>query len=158
KRLQDWSNEFTTHITPWRALGLGSIVAVAALTGFIANATYWIQPLGPIAYWVAALLAMYIATLIVNGFAKLRVSWHSAAAIDKWKSDVATINPLDKEFNRIRIKWSDLVHPITNRIKNKTFVDCELIGPANIGPMSSDFSDCHFYNCDVVVVYPGRNI
>jgi len=44
----------------------------------------------------------------------------------------ALINPLDVSFERKRILLNEFVLPSHTIIENKTFIDCDLIGPANI--------------------------
>jgi hypothetical protein len=77
-------------------------------------------------------------------------------AIQHWKESVDTINPLDAEFIKKRIKISDLVSPIDGAIRNKRFIDCELIGPANISFLDSekpsDINGIGIYACDIVMI------
>ena len=46
----------------------------------------------------------------------------------------SSINPLDNTFERQRIWWSDLLLPGEMVLKGKTFIDCDLVGPAMIFP------------------------
>lgn len=65
------------------------------------------------------------------------------------------INPLDSLFTAKRIKLVDLAPPVGAFIDNKTFIDCDLIGPANLV-----FADCTFQQnsgevVDAIIVKPG---
>ena len=44
----------------------------------------------------------------------------------------STINPLDVTFTNERIDLRDLIRPLTNEIKGKTFVRCQIVGPINL--------------------------
>ena len=66
------------------------------------------------------------------------------------------MNPLAPEFTRQRIRLADIAHPVTNRIRNKRFVDCDLLGPATIvlsstRPSGFQMNGTGLGNCDIVV-------
>lgn len=110
-----------------------TVVAAGAATGWIAYITDWIAAYGPIGWWSAALLGTLVASLIMWIFAAIRYAWIHATAKDRWSKVVDKVNPLSHKFDSQRILFSDLAHPIWGKIKNNSFIDCDLIGPANIG-------------------------
>jgi hypothetical protein len=92
--------------------------------------------------------------------------WIKASAIRKWKEDVSGVNPLDKEFRGVRLKWLDIMNPVSRRIEGKSFHGCELMGPANLFFWQNVFNNrTEFAGCTVVVlkkaedggVYPGSS-
>ncbi len=133
----------------------GSIVtAIGAFSGWVASQTEWVSQYGGIAWSGVALGGAAIATTIMIGLAFIRLVWIRGGAIRKWGQDVDSINPLDVEFTRRRIKIQDLVHPIKNSVERKRFVDCELMGPANITFFGINANGVGFIDCDIVVVRP----
>ncbi|MCW5752663.1 MAG: hypothetical protein KIT81_16125 [Alphaproteobacteria bacterium] len=66
------------------------------------------------------------------------------------------INPLDKTFEGKRIFVNDFTLPSLALIDDKTFIDCEIIGPANLfwpaGNMASEIRPPRF---DAVYLEPG---
>jgi hypothetical protein len=80
----------------------------------------------------AGFLGVFIATIC-------RLIWHWASQMKvKAKYDAlqlekgSLINPLDLTFERKRILLNDFVLPSHPVIEGKTFIDCDLIGPACI--------------------------
>ena len=159
--------------------GCSIIAVLAAVSGYLAKHTAWIASHGPIAWWGVTLAAACVGLLLIIGVAHLRYKWVMASAVNKWKENVHNINPLDEEFKQKRIAVSDLVAPFTSVIEGKTFIECEIIGPAAIGVIASRpgsggmsgcimigtcgavikndvfvptgvlFKDCHFLRCKI---------
>ena len=116
-------------ITPFGPVGIGGIGLISALLAWVGLA------------WARSLRA------------KARERLANAGAVEKWKEQTDAVNPLDTEFHRMRIKIADLAHPVSKRVSNKRFIDCQLMGPSNliiIGKTS--ISNMDFTNCDLVVV------
>jgi hypothetical protein len=65
------------------------------------------------------------------------------------------LNPLDTLFTTKRVRIADLSPPIGAIIEGKTFVDCDIMGPANVM-----FDGCHFHGntgdvVDAIIIKPG---
>ena len=72
-----------------------------------------------------------------------------------WQEAVNLFNPLAADFNRLRIRISELADPVTNRIADKVLTNCDLIGPANIVFLSRcQLTRVGFINCDVIAARP----
>jgi hypothetical protein len=82
---------------------------------------------------------------VVAGFAGMgtwaiiRVVWHWASILQvrasydaRMLSHGSIVNPLDTTFEKKRILINDFCLPSHPFIEGKTFIDCDLIGPANI--------------------------
>lgn len=124
---------------------------------FLAAITEWTRAYGP--FGIAAigvffaLLIWFVAVWARKALAAAAVYRAERAAIDGWKTNIDSINPLATDFHTQRIRIIDLVHPITKRVANKRFVECELVGPANIlFEANMELSGVAFANCDTVVV------
>lgn len=67
--------------------------------------------------------------LILISFFRYKLT--EAKAIKNCNEKTNDINPIDKEFRKVRRKLLDLVFPIDGYIENKKLLDCKIIGPAN---------------------------
>lgn len=128
---------------------------------YLATITEWLRALGPAGIGGVAILTMLLTWLAIAGGqllrSKARVRREEAFALQKWKDQVDTINPLAATFNNQRIKISDLAHPVSNSISGKRFTDCELIGPSNLVFLGSgEVIGVTFSNCDIVVLKSGK--
>jgi hypothetical protein len=136
----------------WGLLGGGGIVTVAG--SWLASSSAWLHQYGPYAWLVAGLLCGLLFAGIFSLLAWSRIKLAHAAAVRKWTNQVAsTVNPLEREYHKKRILWSDLVHPVSRQIEQKQFTDCELIGPINIMLLADiEMSHVTYMNCDFVLV------
>lgn len=120
-------------------LGAG---AGAGLMGYLAAITDWLNAWGPVAWGTVALATFIILFLAIAGGrrvlagAKLRraQAFHAGLLAER-----QAVNPLDPRFTGVRIALVDLMSPFGEPITDRTFENCELIGPA-----AALFSGCHF--------------
>ena len=133
------------------SLVFGSSVT-GVVAGWISSYSEWVSRFGAVG-WILTGLVAAIAFGIMSmcvGFA--RYIWIKGSVVRKWQEAVDYINPLDDEFSRKRIKISDLADPISNQIRDKTFINCDLIGPANILIVNSNVTGVHFVNCEGIPI------
>ncbi|WP_175697570.1 hypothetical protein [Burkholderia ambifaria] len=126
---------------------------VSAISGWAASISQSVAHFGPIA-WVAAgvvggLLFLLGYLLWVKARTHTVRLLHARALMDK----TDTINPLDDVFTKKRIRLEDFKKPLTEPVVGKTFVDCELMGPAVLyfGGQTS-MNGTGFISCDFVAV------
>jgi hypothetical protein len=107
-------------------LGLFSV-----LSGAVTTVAAWASSLTPIwwiaAFWFGAFFAALLGLILTSIWKRiviLRATKRMLAAADR-------INPLETVFRNHRISVIDLLPPIGSEIHGKTFVDCEIVGPAN---------------------------
>ncbi|WP_072372688.1 hypothetical protein [Hyphomicrobium sp. NDB2Meth4] len=135
---------------------LGAAFLAGGGMSYLASITDWMVAWGPLGVGAAGLsaaLTVWVGLALASSLrAKAKIRQAEAAAIDKWKQEVDSINPLAAEFHTKRIRVEDLAHPIDRSISDKRLIDCELIGPANLVLLDNDFKDMRFYQCDTVVV------
>jgi hypothetical protein len=144
----------------WERL-VAIFVAGGGMT-YLANITAWIKALGPFGVGGAGLLSALIVWVALS-YAKMlradaRLRHVQAEATKKWETQVDSINPLAAEFHTKRIKLLDLKDPVVSKIIGKRFIDCELIGPANIAFFDSNLQTVHFLDCDALIVKEGSQI
>jgi hypothetical protein len=130
KKFQALIDRLGSHASLWPFLAGSS--AASAIAGWAAHATQLLNPYAPFSWVAAIILGALISACVYALFARAKL-WivQSNIQSDFYKSS-DRINPLDESFQTRRIKIADLVSPIEPIIRSKTFIDCELIGPANI--------------------------
>jgi hypothetical protein len=147
------------RITLYQFVAGSGVMSAAIITGWLASASAWIASSGPVGWWFAALIGALIATLIAVAVGWLRQLWITADAMRVWKTQVDSVNPLEPEFHKKIVRFQDVCHPITRRIRKKKFFDCELMGPANIVAVKNNKIYANSLNtCDMVVVKNAPNV
>jgi hypothetical protein len=111
-----------------------------------------LQVWAPLSWVVAGFSGMLVAAAIYAIVARARLWFVNAKAADEFYKQTDRINPLDNTFRNRRIRIADLAPPFEPVIKGKTFIDCELIGPANAGltstvPGALTITGAHLINC-----------
>ncbi len=106
------------------------LMASFALPAWAVTAVNLFAEYTPLAAVVAGFCGLIVATLCYVGWQwafKIRVR----AKYDyRMLAGPSPINPLDKTFEGKRIYLNDFVLPSHTLIDGKTFIDCEIIGPA----------------------------
>jgi len=105
-----------------------------------AAASQWLDQYGPIAWVGCGLLGLICAALIFFLVSLTRDKWISTSVKRRFYESGDRINPLETVFNRVRIRIEDLAPPFTPAIKDKTFIDCDILGPANICVMGGSMT------------------
>lgn len=155
--IDKWGGRFSNIATAWQILLPAGLIGV--LSGYLAQGVSWIDQFGWFGWWSAGLIGFALACMALFGVAATRLWWLHGSAIRKWRSDVETVNPVEKEFSKKRISISEIAHPITRLIDSKRFVDCEIIGPANLVLVgNAGFSHVSFINVDIVPTKNGARI
>jgi hypothetical protein len=130
---------------------------------YLSTITGWLSALGAAGIFGASVLTVIVIWLGIAAAQVLRIKVRTQKAeldaFNKWKEQVSQINPLSSNYNGIRIAINDLVHPIRRSIENKTFTDCELIGPSNLVLIGNgNYVNVEFNNCYIVVLKPADRI
>ncbi len=134
-------------------------MSAGAFTAWLASGVQWVNQFGWFGWWIAGLLGVLLALYIAIGIAWLRNAWIKGRLMQKWGQTVEAINPLDQEFTRKRVNPEDIANPISKRLIKKRFIDCEVMGPANIiFSVANNINECNFYNCDIIVAKKNAHI
>lgn len=152
--LVQWAYDRVTNNATLFTSVLGGAVMYAL--GLI---TDWVRAMGPMGIGgvvIATTLTIWIGLSVAQSqrasFKRKRVE---AAMLEKWMEQIDHFNPLASEFHAKRIKWLDIANPISERITEKRFIDCEILGPANIVLTNeSQLFGMKFISCDFVVIKP----
>ncbi|MBR8401482.1 hypothetical protein KDW65_33140 [Burkholderia cenocepacia] len=125
---------------------------VSAISGWAASLSRSVEHLGPIAWVGAALIGGLLFLLLWVAWLRVRTNTvkllHAQAAMDR--SDA--INPLEDVFTKKRINLNDFKKPLIEPVSGKTFVDCELVGPAVLYFEGCIIDSVKFISCDFIAV------
>ncbi len=129
---------------------------VGLITGYVARGAHWLNQYGALGWWCTALIGAFVFSWTSAGVAWTRFQWIKTVSIRKWKEKIDGFNPLDTAFLKLRMRVSDIANPVTNMVDGKSFANCELIGPSNIGFIGSlSLSNSSFLNCNIVACREG---
>jgi hypothetical protein len=112
--------------------GLAFPVSSFAIPAWAARAAGVFSNYAPLS-WVAigfAGLFIYALCVALYGFGQVRGVRAKYDA--KFMAETGGVDPLAKVFEGKRIFLNDFILPSTPLVDGKTFVDCEIVGPANI--------------------------
>ncbi|MER9211631.1 hypothetical protein NKI54_06110 [Mesorhizobium sp. M0663] len=155
--LAQWAYDTAAAVGPRLA---ALFIAGGGMT-YLSAITDWTAKLGPVGIGAiglsAALGTNLVLALAQAQRAKARERNAIATSTKDWIEHADNINPLEDQFTKKRIRLSDLANPITNRVKRKRLIDCELMGPGVMVIQStpgrgSSINHVSFFNCDVIVL------
>jgi len=123
-------------VLKWLFVAIGGSVS-----GYLAHVTEALKIYAPFSWFLAALLGAALVWLIFASGAWFRAERIRAAFLRNARSSSIDFNPLEDPTQHRRISLIDIIHPTGEAIKNKTFVNCEFVGPGTI-----IFAGCHVHN------------
>ena len=130
RKFQSLVDRLGSHASLSPLLAGSGIMTV--LAGWAAHATAILRPYAPLSWVAVSIITLLLCASFYALIARAWL-WHSRASSNKeFYRNVDRINPLETTFQNRRILVSDLVSPIEPIVRGKTFIDCEIIGPANI--------------------------
>jgi hypothetical protein len=133
-----------------------AVIAGGGMT-YLARASAWLAPYGPVAWGGIGLLSMLVVAfayfLVSLGRARRALSTYVLA-----KTSAAAVNVLAPIHQDARIELSHFYHPYFQPVENVRFEHCELMGPANVAFFGGTFDHCGFIDCEIVIVREDRLI
>lgn len=149
---------FWERVLKWGPVIIGT-TATSAITGWATSATKLLEEYAPLAWIGGAVLG---GTVFLIGAAALSYARVNAARLEYFndqKKAPDSINPLEETFNKKRINVQSLRSQFNEPVEGKTFVDCELCGPAVIALLGNvSMSGVGIGNCEFVRVRNGAAI
>ena len=148
---------WVARVIPWLFQSWGTpawALVVGSMTGWAAHSTEWLQPWGNIGIVFCVLGALLVALLVSLMFQYIRRIAQLTNYERKFIERNPGINPLDKSFQNKRIYLAEFALPSWHIIEGKTFVDCEIKGPANIFLDASQATNMPPPVIDAVVLDP----
>lgn len=119
-------------VTNWTLLG--GLFGGAIMT-YYSVATEWIAITGPA---VVAGIGIGTACIISLVVSRTRL-WTAQRAVEQAnrryinaRAALSAVNPIDIVYTNQRIDVRDITRPLTDSVRGKTFVGCQIVGPVNI--------------------------
>jgi hypothetical protein len=132
ERIAYWLSQFESRWSLWNLVQGTGVVASFALPAWAVRAAEIAQEYAPFSWVLAGFAGVVIAAicyfLLAIGY-RIRIR---AKYDEKLLGSSGPINPLDRTFEGRRIFLNDFVLPSHPLVEGKTFIDCEIIGPADI--------------------------
>ncbi len=120
----------------------GLMVGGSAVAVWVVHMTETLNAYAPASYFVAA-LGTALAIYIMNALRVYAAQWAQVIRFRQRVHDTNHVNPMEDTFRKQRIRLIDLAPPVGGAIRNRTFIDCDIVGPAN----ALFLPDCIFQNC-----------
>lgn len=128
-----------------------------AIPAWAASAVEALNVYAPLSWILAGFTGMALMAIAYSAIGVGAFWWTTARIRSVWAREHHTVNPLETVFRNQRINVADLVTPFNRVVANKTFLDCELIGPANIYISATHFQSMamqanEFNPCEAVML------
>lgn len=141
KRIGEWLSALEARWSLWNLATGTSLVASFGLPAWAIRSARIFSQYAPLSWIVAGFCGLLLVVLI-------RLLWHYGSririnALFDLKSlgdHGGDFNPLDMTFERKRIYLNSFVLPSHSLVDGKTFIDCDIVGPANIYFHSSNLA------------------
>lgn len=128
--LDKWLNRLATAWTFIGPIVPGTLAAI--VIGGASKGVAWIAQYGAFGIFVSGLSAFALTSVSIALISRGKL-WRVEAANRSRLSGVSSpFDPMQPIFQNKRIKLTDLINPYDQVVLDKKFINCELIGPANI--------------------------
>jgi hypothetical protein len=135
------------------ALGLGGV------SGWAAWATKPLSEYSPISWVGSGLLGVLLFVVVYWLWTSAKLKSEQSKNAEEMRARARWVNPLESVFTNQRIDIDIFKSPAPDSATGKTFVNCDIYGPATVilnGHTTLD--DGHFGFCDFVEVQAGCSI
>ena len=135
--------------------------AVLAITSFAlpawaVSAAGLFERFAPLSWVIAGFAGLFLAVVSYAVYAWARGRSVRARYDRRLLTTSGPIDPLGKTFERQRIYLNDFVLPSHPLVESKTFIDCQIIGPANVILVAGNsISEPQLPHCDAVLMLNG---
>jgi hypothetical protein len=136
-----------------RIILLGAWAAAAILFAWAVDASALLAGYRPL----STVFALFLGAALAAGIWQLGATAQRQMVRNAYDSRLlarsGAIDPLARTFENKRIYLNDFVLPSKPLIEDKTFIDCEIIGPANIVLLSGNaIGELRPPHCDAVLI------
>jgi hypothetical protein len=136
--------------------GVPAAIASFALPAWAVKASKVFEQYAPLSWVVAGFIGLASGVLIYSVAAWGRGRWVRARYDSRMLAQGGSIDALEKTFERKRIYLNEFCLPSHPLVEDKAFIDCEIVGPANIIFISgNNISDGRYPICDAVYMRNG---
>jgi hypothetical protein len=158
-RKAEWIETWTSivekffAVLPW--IGFSGFAGIGAWTGSLTKAFAAYAPISWLACGLCAGLSFsLIWWLTISSWRQALQSRH----FQQVQRPADSVNLLDDVFTRKRVRLQDLNLPMTGPLQGKSFIDCELVGPAVVALLGGTYDRVHWIGCDLVLVNDDAHI
>jgi hypothetical protein len=156
-RFNTWLIRLESRWSLWNLLQGSALVGSFALPAWAAQAADIFSQYQPFSWVVAGLGGVFISTMIYTAFQYARKIRINVKYDEKHLDSDSLVNPLDRTFEGKRIFLNDFALPSHPYISGKTFIDCEIIGPANVYFLEGNqATEVKVPQLDAVYLEPGK--
>jgi uncharacterized membrane protein len=151
EKIQKYLDRIESRWALWMLIGGPAMIGAG--TAYFASFSQWVNSFGSFAWVFVFLITAMLAASLIFVIVFTRYWLQRSRAVNKWKSSLDDINPMETSFHSKRISIEAICDPITRSLTNKTFSECDLNGPANIYISGTNtITGVNFINCDLVIV------
>lgn len=144
----------------WRlslVLTMVGIVSSFALPAWAVRATNLFADYSPFSWVAAGFIGFLLFAFGYFLIAHARSKWVRSRYDHNLYKRTGFVDPMAATFENKRIFLSDFILPSDPHIEGKTFINCEIIGPANLFFRNNNRVDEHRLPvCDGIVIQPGK--
>jgi hypothetical protein len=149
KRLSQWLWESWGNI-----LWLGAFVASFALPAWATRVTGVFSHYAPLSWVIAGFIGLGAGAACMATYAWAKGKLVRVRYDKRMLAQGGAVDPLTKTFESKRIYLNEFALPSHPLIEHKTFIDCEIIGPANIIlDIGNRVDEPKFPICDTVLMH-----
>ena len=131
-KINKWLSGIEWRWSLWTLLQGTGIVSSFALPAWATHAANLFEEYQPLSWVVAGFIGLFLALFLYWGFQAARRIGVRTRFDEKFVEQKAGVNPLNRTFENQRIFLNTFCLPSHPIIRGKTFIDCEIIGPANL--------------------------
>ena len=99
---------------------------------YLAAVSTWLRPYAPLSWGIVGLVACLLIAVFFWLLARGRQMWVTTSINKSYRDSHHSVDPMQLVFQGKRIDINDLILPFHRVVKGKTFVDCDIYGPANV--------------------------
>lgn len=131
-RILRWLSNLEWQLSLWTLLKGGSIIGSFALPAWSVHAAHIFAQYQPFSWVAAGFCGVLVAAIIFAVFAAARAKIVRTQYDRNLYNKSGFIDPMANTFENKRIFLSDFILPSDPFIGRKTFINCEIVGPANL--------------------------
>jgi hypothetical protein len=141
-----------------RQFALGAyVIASTALPAWAVSAMETFQQYAPLSWVLAGFLGLTFAVVSFALFAWANGRWVRSSYNKQLLARSGYVDPMAKTFENKRIFLSEFCLPSEPHIEGKAFINCDIVGPANILVRSNNqIEDHHLPICDAILTRTDR--
>lgn len=125
--LAQWAYDRVARNWQWLVSGGGG-----AGMAYLSAGAAVVNQYGPFGWAAVGLLSSFVILLMLLMYQRL-TRWRIwNAHYRRVAASPDAVNPLDTQFDRKRVRLSDFAPPAGKQIVGKTFMGCQIVGPANV--------------------------